>query len=248
MPTPPSAQPAADGRSSPRPEKKTEVRKSLKLKPIQRPPQANVQAGKSTLATTTKEAAKAAASMARARARTSLFSPRSGRATTDKKTLRMVFDKFDLDGSGSVGQAEISKMMRMFKINLPERKLANIIAEVDDEGNNQIEFEEFFLLLTKLQETMVVKLTLFGTRSSSCTCTCCSRWPITLLALPLHRPRDEFCKLAAVPDGAVHFLRDRLPEPGGHAAIEGGGVHGPKCDAHVCHAAVRRAAQDGACS
>ena len=57
--------------------------------------------------------------------------------------LRAIFDKFDLDRSGSVSTSEMAAMTRMLKMDLSPAALKQLMKEADGNGNGEIEFREF---------------------------------------------------------------------------------------------------------
>ena len=67
--------------------------------------------------------------------------------------LRAVFDEFDVDGSGAVGVAEMSKMVAQMSMDISDEQLAEMIKEADADGSGEIEFEEFLLILKKQMES-----------------------------------------------------------------------------------------------
>jgi len=63
--------------------------------------------------------------------------------------LKKAFDTFDVEKKGSIGTVMIGTILGMLGINLDEKMLADIIAEVDDDGSGELEFEEFITLASR---------------------------------------------------------------------------------------------------
>jgi len=69
-------------------------------------------------------------------------------ATTDKTKLltddklKVAFNVFDRDGGGSISSSEIKEVLGIGK-NIDERVWAEIVREVDPNGDGEISFDEF---------------------------------------------------------------------------------------------------------
>ncbi len=59
------------------------------------------------------------------------------------KTLRIMFDRYDTDGSGTIERSEISKIFRDFGEDLTSNEEPAILALIDSDSNEKINFEEF---------------------------------------------------------------------------------------------------------
>ena len=71
----------------------------------------------------------------------------------DEDEIKMLFDMFDLDGSGTISVEELKSVMRMLGFNPTEEEIRKMIAEVDDSGDGEIDLPEFTKLVrTKLDE------------------------------------------------------------------------------------------------
>lgn len=66
-----------------------------------------------------------------------------------RKKLRMVFDKFDEDGSGAVSTGEMTKMIRQLELSLSSEEIAQLMRDADPDGSGQIEFEEFVTVMAE---------------------------------------------------------------------------------------------------
>ena len=78
-------------------------------------------------------------------------------ATTDKTKLltddklKVAFNVFDRDGGGSISSSEIKEVLGVGK-NIEESVWLEIVAQVDPNGDGEISFEEFRLMMHKLLE------------------------------------------------------------------------------------------------
>jgi len=55
---------------------------------------------------------------------------------------------FDQDGSGSIGAAEISKVLNLADNEALNKKVREIIEAVDKDGNGEISLKEFHQMMT----------------------------------------------------------------------------------------------------
>ncbi|XP_064079420.1 troponin C, isotype gamma-like [Macrobrachium nipponense] len=65
------------------------------------------------------------------------------------ETLKKAFDSFDTDKLGYITTETVSTILRMMGIKISEKNLAEVIAETDEDGSGQLEFEEFVTLAAK---------------------------------------------------------------------------------------------------
>lgn len=63
--------------------------------------------------------------------------------------LKNAFDAFDQEKNGYIDSAMVGTILAMLGHQLDDKMLADIIAEVDDDGSGQIEFPEFCALAAK---------------------------------------------------------------------------------------------------
>ena len=66
-----------------------------------------------------------------------------------KAEFREAFALFDKDGDGSITTKELGTVMRSLGQNPTEEELHEMILEVDEDGNGNIDFDEFFQLMIK---------------------------------------------------------------------------------------------------
>ncbi|GAX22414.1 hypothetical protein FisN_14Hh027 [Fistulifera solaris] len=75
---------------------------------------------------------------------------RMGESGDDAEThLREVFDMFDADGSGCIDRNEMRTLMKKLAQDLTEEEITLIMDEVDTDGDGEISFEEFKMLVIK---------------------------------------------------------------------------------------------------
>jgi hypothetical protein len=66
--------------------------------------------------------------------------------------LRAVFDKFDVDKSGSVDTAEMTKMVKQLKLDLSAAQIKQLMVEADPDKSGSIEYSEFVAVLKRQLE------------------------------------------------------------------------------------------------
>ena len=59
------------------------------------------------------------------------------------------FDMFDKDGSGTIEVGEIVKIMKNFGYPIKKSEAQRMISEIDDNGDGELDFEEFVTLMEK---------------------------------------------------------------------------------------------------
>lgn len=63
--------------------------------------------------------------------------------------LRNAFNAFDQEKNGFIGTVMVGTILSMLGHNLDDQMLKEIIAEVDEDGSGEIEFEEFVTLAAR---------------------------------------------------------------------------------------------------
>ena len=64
------------------------------------------------------------------------------------------FDMFDKDGSGTISVNEIVKIMKNFGYPIKKSKAQKMVADIDDNSDGEIDFEEFVTLMEKQTNTV----------------------------------------------------------------------------------------------
>ena len=59
------------------------------------------------------------------------------------------FDMFDKDGSGTISVTEIVKIMKNFGYPIKKSEAQQMIADIDDNGDGELDFEEFVTIMEK---------------------------------------------------------------------------------------------------
>ncbi len=62
---------------------------------------------------------------------------------------REAFDMFDKNKKGSIGANDIQKIMRNFGCPLTKEEVNKMVSSVDSSGDNEVDFEEFVMLMEK---------------------------------------------------------------------------------------------------
>merc|ERR1712238_297469 len=62
--------------------------------------------------------------------------------------LKEAFSMFDIDGDGTITIKELKEVMRSLGQNPTDDELKAMISSVDDNGDNEIDFEEFLILMS----------------------------------------------------------------------------------------------------
>jgi len=63
--------------------------------------------------------------------------------------LQKVFDTFDREKQGFITAEMVSAMLSMMGLKFNQSELMEVIAEIDEDGSGQIEFDEFLILAKK---------------------------------------------------------------------------------------------------
>ncbi|GMM57594.1 hypothetical protein DAKH74_042100 [Maudiozyma humilis] len=63
--------------------------------------------------------------------------------------FKETFDLFDKDHSGSISASELKTVMKSLGLNPTDDEVQDLVREIDIDGNNMIEFNEFLTLMSK---------------------------------------------------------------------------------------------------
>lgn len=63
--------------------------------------------------------------------------------------LKKAFEAFDREKKGSISTAMVGTILQMLGHSVTDKMLAEIIAEVDEDGSGELEFEEFVTLAAR---------------------------------------------------------------------------------------------------
>ena len=68
----------------------------------------------------------------------------------ERSSIRQEFLKYDADGSGFITRDELVQIINdRTGLKVPESQLALMIKDVDENGDNQINYDEFYKLMMK---------------------------------------------------------------------------------------------------
>ena len=72
----------------------------------------------------------------------------------DIKEFREMFQLVDTDGGGSIGRDEVMDLMRMVGYRCTEDEVDDMISEIDEDGNMEIDFDEFVTMMSRKPEAL----------------------------------------------------------------------------------------------
>ncbi len=73
---------------------------------------------------------------------------RPGLSSDEIEEIKEAFDIFDVDKSGAISVAELLKAMTTLGFDSKNPAIFNMISDMDQDGNGEIEFEEFLDMMT----------------------------------------------------------------------------------------------------
>lgn len=76
---------------------------------------------------------------------------------TQKAEFKEAFSLFDKDGDGCITSKELGTVMRSLGQHPTEAELADIVREVDADGNGMIDFDEFVNMMINKMKDMVTE-------------------------------------------------------------------------------------------
>jgi len=66
--------------------------------------------------------------------------------------FREAFSVFDKDGDGTISEKELGTVMRALGLNPTEEELTQMVKEVDQDGNGEVDFDEFCAMMIRRME------------------------------------------------------------------------------------------------
>lgn len=66
-----------------------------------------------------------------------------------KENYKSFFDKYDSNKDGNVNSIELANILKAIDINASDEEIKEIIAEIDLEGNGEINFEKFVSIVNR---------------------------------------------------------------------------------------------------
>ena len=66
---------------------------------------------------------------------------------------REAFNLFDKDSNGSISASELTTVMKSLGLSPSETEIADLMNEVDQDGNHEIDFEEFLTLMVRQSDS-----------------------------------------------------------------------------------------------
>lgn len=66
---------------------------------------------------------------------------------------REAFNLFDRDNSGSISASELATVMKSLGLSPSETEITDLMNEIDQDGNHEIDFEEFLTLMARQSNT-----------------------------------------------------------------------------------------------
>ena len=76
-----------------------------------------------------------------------------------------VFNLFDINGGGTIDANELDSALKSVDIQLTRREIEDVLHVIDEDGNGEIDFEEFLTLMTSTEKYLA---TLKGTAELCC--------------------------------------------------------------------------------
>ncbi|KAL7449702.1 hypothetical protein ACHAWC_001738 [Mediolabrus comicus] len=71
-----------------------------------------------------------------------------GLSAEEVEDLKEAFNMFDVDGGGSISQDELKGVMKKLGSNPTDDDIQQMIKSVDDNGDGEIDFDEFLILMS----------------------------------------------------------------------------------------------------
>merc|ERR1719244_1385024 len=75
-------------------------------------------------------------------------------------SFREAFSIFDQNGNGSITSGELAQVMRTLGQNPTEEEITEMVLQIDADGNDNIEFEEFLAMMERKMRSIIPEETL----------------------------------------------------------------------------------------
>ena len=69
-----------------------------------------------------------------------------------EKEFKNIFDKYDSNKDGNVNSDELANILKAININVSDEEIKEIIEEIELEGNNEINFENFVSIVNRREK------------------------------------------------------------------------------------------------
>mgnify|MGYP006099656399 CR=1 FL=1 len=73
----------------------------------------------------------------------------SGLSPSELSEFREIFDLVDKDKGGSISSTELTELMSTLGINASQEEIRAMVAEIDTDGNGDIDFDEFVAVMSR---------------------------------------------------------------------------------------------------
>jgi|TARA_B100000795_G_C22726782_1_gene409719 calmodulin len=73
----------------------------------------------------------------------------SGLSPSELAEFREIFDLVDKDHGGSISSTELAELMSTLGINASQEEIRAMVAEIDADGNGDIDFDEFVAVMSR---------------------------------------------------------------------------------------------------
>ena len=78
-------------------------------------------------------------------------------SSNKEKEFKNIFDKYDSNKDGNVNSDELANILKAININVSDEEIKEIIEEIELEGNNEINFENFISIVNRREKDVDTK-------------------------------------------------------------------------------------------
>jgi calmodulin len=75
-----------------------------------------------------------------------------GLTATQIEAFREVFGLFDMNGGGTIDAQELHSALDSVDIRLTKEEIEDVLCVMDEDGNGEVDFEEFLTLMTSTEK------------------------------------------------------------------------------------------------